>query len=311
MNVSYNKYGDYMEFRELDYFIEIVKYGNLSQASESLFVTQPTLTKYIQRIEEEVGTPLFKKAHRKMILTDAGEIYYKYVKKILADKHDMDAELNVLLKTYNGTLKIGMTPVRSLLILPFILDEFKKKYPNIQLQVIENNSEALKNALIDGSIDIAFYIQSELPSSLNSIELANESFYAIISKDNEVTQKAYINQEIKCINPEYLNDQVFLLQNKNQRHAQFAHQMIEQKQLKPKLIIENNNILAAASLAIHNYGIAFLSENILKFLSDTYKENAYLLTDIQFDNYYVASYRKNTNLTEYENYLIELIKQAI
>ena len=73
-----------MELHELDYFVTIAQLGNITKAAQQLYVSQPTLTKSLQRLEEEVGLPLFQRTGRRLVLTYAGERYLARAKELLS-----------------------------------------------------------------------------------------------------------------------------------------------------------------------------------------------------------------------------------
>lgn len=85
-----------MDFKELEYFSTIVKCGNLTHAARLLYVSQPTLSKFLQKLEEDLGLVLFQRGSRRLKLTYAGQRYYAHVERILSQKREMDAEMLLL-----------------------------------------------------------------------------------------------------------------------------------------------------------------------------------------------------------------------
>ena len=86
-----------MDFKELEYFSTIVKCGNLTHAARQLYVSQPTLSKFLQKLEEDLGLVLFQRGSRRLKLTYAGQRYYAHVERILSQKREMDAEMTDIL----------------------------------------------------------------------------------------------------------------------------------------------------------------------------------------------------------------------
>lgn len=88
-----------MDFKELEYFSTIVKCGNLTHAARQLYVSQPTLSKFLQKLEEDLGLVLFQRGSRRLKLTYAGQRYYAHVERILSQKREMDAEMTDILRS--------------------------------------------------------------------------------------------------------------------------------------------------------------------------------------------------------------------
>ena len=101
-----------MDFREMEYFSVIAKTQNLTRAAEILYVGQPTLSKFLQRMNSQWGIPLYEINGKKIHLTYAGQVYLKYVERLLNIRHDLDQEMGDIKKEESGMIRIGMPPVR-------------------------------------------------------------------------------------------------------------------------------------------------------------------------------------------------------
>ena len=110
-----------MDFKELEYFSTIVKCGNLTHAARQLYVSQPTLSKFLQKLEEDLGLVLFQRGSRRLKLTYAGQRYYAHVERILSQKREMDAEMTDILRSDRGVLYVGIPPFRCSFSLPKVL----------------------------------------------------------------------------------------------------------------------------------------------------------------------------------------------
>ena len=93
-----------MDFREMTYVIAIARHQSVSKAANELYVSQPTLSKFVQNLEKELGQPLFKRLGKKFVLTYAGERYVEYAKNILNAKKELDNELSDIMKYDIGEL---------------------------------------------------------------------------------------------------------------------------------------------------------------------------------------------------------------
>lgn len=300
-----------MNTRELEYFVTIAKKGNLSAAAEELYVSQPTLSKFIDRLEAEVDNKLFQRVNRSMKLTYAGQQYLEYAKKILMIKHDLDVEMNMIKQKDKGFVTIGMPTVRSSLDLGAILPRFKEMFPNVELKIVDGDSNQLDILLQNGEIDIAFYYQSNLSSNLKYEVLATDEMHAVFSKDSLLQNCVVNTPDGPGIKFTDLKNCPFILQRKGNRHYQYVDFIIQKYGLSDVEIHEGNSLITANITANSGYGVSFLSSGFCKILDPIYHFNHYRLIDVDDPLYYVAGMRKNSIETPYIKYLIALMKDRV
>ena len=150
-----------MEHREMEYVIVIAQEKNLSKAAERLFISQPALSRFLTKLENELGTPLFERKNRQYLPTYAGELYLDTARQILRLQQQFDARLKSLLQTNRGVMSMGITPGRGHTILPLVLPAFQAQFPDYELQVYEEDVETLERYLLDGTIEVAFFTMLE------------------------------------------------------------------------------------------------------------------------------------------------------
>lgn len=252
-----------MDFKELEYFSTIVKCGNLTHAARQLYVSQPTLSKFLQKLEEDLGLVLFQRGSRRLKLTYAGQRYYAHVERILSQKREMDAEMTDILRSDRGVLYVGIPPFRCSFSLPKVLPIFHKEFPQVQFRIVEAPSAVLDQKLLNGEIDLAFYMSFERITGLSYQVMHSDKMYAILSKGHPLEAKA---AQIGEFSLEWLAGQTLLLQNRTQRQGQYILQELEKRHIQPAEILESSNIRAAAALAANGYGVGFLSGELLEHL---------------------------------------------
>lgn len=101
-----------MEYTDLEYFIAIAEHHNLTRAAEALYVSQPTLTKYLHKLEKELGGKVFRRNGYQYDLTFLGQRYLDYARRVLALDQDWKKELSDMRSYYNGELNIALPPMR-------------------------------------------------------------------------------------------------------------------------------------------------------------------------------------------------------
>jgi len=140
--------------KEFEYVIAISNIGNISNAAKSLNISQPALSKYLQKIESDIGTKLFQRVGNKHILTYAGECYVDNVRNILDIENKMLNTINDIAKMDKGRIRIGIPSIRSSYVILSVIPIFKKHYPTIDLALYESKSDELETKLENCELDI-------------------------------------------------------------------------------------------------------------------------------------------------------------
>ena len=296
-----------MDFKELEYFATIAKCGNLTHAARQLYVSQPTLSKFLQKLEEDLVLVLFQRGSRRLELTYAGQRYYAHVERILSQKREMDAEMTDILRSDRGVLHVGIPPFRCSFSLPQVLPAFHKEFPQVHFRIVEAPSAVLDQKLLNGEIDLAFYMSFERISGLSYQVVRSDKMYAILSKGHPLDAKAAQAGDFSL---EWLAGQTLLLQNRTQRQGQYILQELEKRRIQPAEILESSNIRAAAALAANGYGIGFLSGELLEHLELDIPFGAYPLQDCALHIESVAAWRTGDYLPRYAQTFIRLMEQV-
>ena len=139
--------------RSLQYLIAIVEYGSYTRAAEALYVSQPTLSQQIKHLEESLQTALLDRSGRTVQLTDAGEIYLRHARRAREQLDEASRAINDVQDMSRGTLRIGRTPITDYLTC-CLLGNFSSSYPGINLNTSEMPQDDIKEAVVEGDIDI-------------------------------------------------------------------------------------------------------------------------------------------------------------
>jgi DNA-binding transcriptional LysR family regulator len=130
----------YLTKKELIYITTVAEYGNISKAADTLLVTQPSLSRCIQKVESDLGTELFKRTSDGLILTDAGNYYIESAKQILKIYKELEGKVSHLNELKAGTLTIATASAIGAEILPHVLPVFTSLYPNVKVKIVEGTS---------------------------------------------------------------------------------------------------------------------------------------------------------------------------
>lgn len=143
-----------MEFKQLEAFTAVVELKSFSKAAGRLFLTQPTVSAHIQSLERELGTRLILRNTKALTLSDSGECLYRYAKEMLSLRDKALTDLGQGASTPCGTITIAASTIPSQYILPGVLAEFRKQYPEVTFNMIKCDSGMVIKYLEDNRADI-------------------------------------------------------------------------------------------------------------------------------------------------------------
>ena len=144
-----------MHLKELAYLVTLADEGSISRAADKLYMAQSSLSQFLQQYEAELGLPLFIRTSKGIRPTAAGKLFVDNARTILTHYRLVQNELWDMAELNGGSVIFGISSFRGTHMLPKILTRFYEKYPNIQVDIIEQNSMALEDRLDEGSVDLA------------------------------------------------------------------------------------------------------------------------------------------------------------
>lgn len=185
-----------MTSKELLYIKTVAEEGSISVAAKKLYMSQPSLSQSLKRIETNLSSELFIRKSGGLKLTLAGEKYYKAASKILKIYENMQMEISDINNLKMGKLSLGITGHLGRLILPDVISSFKKDYPDIEINIVEDTSTNLEKKIISGEIDFALmHILPDAEVSHLECEILTDEDFVILSSSNDTLEKYAKNIE--------------------------------------------------------------------------------------------------------------------
>jgi len=181
-----------MTFTQLEYIVAVDNTRHFARAAAQCFVTQPTLSMQIQKLEDELGLKIFDRAHQPVIATDGGKEIIAQARRILAERHVIEDIVQVQKGVLQGQLSIGIIPTLAPYLLPLFITTFTKKYPNIKLVVTEITTKDMIAALKESRVDAGLLVTPLSESGLTEEPLFYEELVAYVSKNNKAYKKQYV-----------------------------------------------------------------------------------------------------------------------
>lgn len=183
-----------MELRILQYFLAVVREENISRAADVLHITQPTLSRQMAQLEEQLGTQLFIRG-RHLVLTDTGVMLRRRAEEVVSLMDKIEDEFKNQ-GELGGIISIGSGGLNSSQILPAIMAGFRKKYPKIQFQLYTNNAEYIKERLEQGLLDFGILLEPIDVTKFDYIRMKKrEKWGLLLRTGHPLAKKDYITKE--------------------------------------------------------------------------------------------------------------------
>lgn len=299
-----------MDFKDMSYVIAVAKYQNITKAANSLYITQPTLTKFIQNLEQNLGQKLFKKVGNRFLLTYAGERYVEKAGEILQLKKELDYEMSDIVKSDIGVLNIAFPMMRGTYLIPCTLPIFKSLYPNIKINIRESASSSLESMILSGETDLAFFNAPVKSREVDYEIISHEEMLLVMSAHHPLSgcgirKEGYHHPWFDLSR---LTDDIFILQEPGQRSRQVVDLVLQDLGIIPQKTLVTSNIHASAELASKGYGIAFVTDTHLKHMNFNDHTACFSFGRHRTIIDFVAAYRKNSYLNYHAAEYIKIVK---
>jgi LysR family transcriptional regulator, hydrogen peroxide-inducible genes activator len=184
-----------MTITQLEYIVAVDTYRSFVAAANKCFVTQPTLSMQIQKLEDTLGVKIFDRSKQPVVPTEIGEEIIAQARVLIAESEKIKEIVTDRQKELSGELRVGIIPTISPYILPKILNSFIEKYPQVKLIVWEQTTEQIIQQLKLGTIDCGLLSTPLNESSLTEIPVFYENFVAYASKSSKLSKKKVITPD--------------------------------------------------------------------------------------------------------------------
>ncbi len=181
-----------MELHQLRYFVAIAEERHFTRAARNMGVAQPSVSKQVRLLEEELGATLFHRTRGNVTLTPAGEAFLPWARQILTDLAVAVDEARELGGLRRGRMRVGATPSIGTAILPEALSRFHASYPGIELRLQEAGSRDLVRQLDAGDIDLALVILPVTHRSLETVPLIREELVVAVGPGHALADRKRI-----------------------------------------------------------------------------------------------------------------------
>jgi LysR family transcriptional regulator, transcriptional activator of the cysJI operon len=183
-----------MDYRD-SVFMAVAENLSFSKAANDLNISQPAVTRHIKELEERYKTSLFERKSNKIYLTKAGEKVYNALKGIAQQYRNLDFEIGQLHDSISGEFKIGASSTISQYIIPKVIASFHKRYPKIQIYLINGNSFEMEKLLLDNQVDLALVENHSSQSGIRYRDFLDDELIVVTGKDSVYAKRENITRD--------------------------------------------------------------------------------------------------------------------
>lgn len=280
-------------FQGMEYVYAVYKEKSFSKAAKKLFISQPSLSASVRRIETRIGAPLFDRSTKPLSLTECGIRYIRSIEQIMAIESDFEVYLNYLGELKTGSLMLGGSSLYSSRVLPGIIQEFTAQYPGVKVSLIEGNSEMLQSMLQEGTLDIIMDNFTLDPTVYDRAEFKRERLFLAVPSDYEINKRLtdYVVPRADIAGGpvvwdtlppvplnEFMHEPFIFLKPENdtgKRARMFCHNA----GFVPNVLFELDQQMTSYQITRSGLGICFLSDTLISRISDSDKVIYYALDE--------------------------------
>jgi LysR family hydrogen peroxide-inducible transcriptional activator len=260
-----------MTLTQLEYLIAIERYGSFSLAAEKCYVTQPTLSMQIQKLEEELDIIIFRRDKQPIVPTEIGRKIIEQAKIILKEKEKLQIILQIEKGEFIGSLKVAIIPTISSYLLPMFISNFIKKYPDVKLIIDEVTTDEVITGLEKSYFDIGIIALRSKTENLISETLYYEPFIAFLPPDHKLMKKKKLCQDDLSVNDFLILKEGHCLREQTLTVCKSTEkEWIEKSN---KIVFESGNLETLIKLVDQKFGMTLLPYLALNYIKEKKKLN--------------------------------------
>lgn len=251
-----------MDIRHLEYFTEVAKHLSFTKASQTLHVTQPSISKAIKNLEGELGVPLFYRSSKQLELTDAGKAVLINAKEVLQAFKNLTLELTDIMELKSGEIRIGIPPIVGAAFFSKFISQYKEKYPLVIITLTEVGTKKIKLGVEEGTLDIGLICTLPAPnSSFEIINVIKDPLMLIVHRDHGLALK-------KEVHFSELDNEPFILYRKDFTLYDLIIEECSKNHFQPNIVCESSQKDFLLGMVEGKMGIALLPSKICKNISN-------------------------------------------
>ena len=299
-----------MDLKQLQYLLTLAEHRNFTKASKALYISQPSLSSYVAKVEDDLGVALFDRSTNPLTITYAGEIYIKGAEEILDAYRRLENRLSDISAHKIGRIRVALSNDRASYMIPLILPKYQQLHPDVSVQITPVSSAQIPELFLDNQIDLAI-----LPSgSWSKQTLIRSDLYSeelVLVADRNLIREEYLMEGVRnAVDIYHLGDIPLITLEPQHSIRSFVDHLFSSNGLRPNIIMETSSLTSAYRLATAGLGAATIIPRMtLELIRGTQDTPVYSLGSGGTTWKIVAIQRKDREAGQIEKDFITLSRQ--
>lgn len=248
-----------MDIRNLEYFLEVARTKSFTKAAQNLFITQPTISRMIKNLEEELEVILFERLGKGVELTDAGRIILFQAQNIVTSVQSLSADLADVMQLKKGELRIGLPPMIGANYFPHVIGKFNKLYPKIIVKLWEYGAKKVEDHVANGNLDIGVTLLPVQEELFLWFPFVEDELKVVVHPTHHLASKSELSLLELAAEEFVLFNEDFLL------HDRIINECVRAG-FQPRVLYESSQWDFIGEMAAANLGVALLPGTICRRL---------------------------------------------
>lgn len=259
-----------MDKKHYEYIEMIAMEKSFSRAAAKLFISQPSLSQFVRRIEQQYDVKFFTHNNNEIELSKAGKLYLNTCKQIINLEICLKNSMKEIATLQKGQVTIGITPYRDCYFLSDFFKTFTTKYPHVNIYLTESKYSELELRLLRGDIDVMFAILPVNNDNFKSLFVMSEEIYMVMAKnywflkENGITDMHTPKSKYPEVSLSNFKDAKFIMQPSSNILCERIIELCHLEGFEPNVILESRSPESNYSMAVSGLGITFIPESFIK-----------------------------------------------
>lgn len=267
-------------FRWKKYVYEVYKEKSFSKAAQNLYISQPSLSARIKKIEEQIGVPLFDRSTSPLCLTECGEVYIKAAGEIFDIEQNFENYVNNLSELKSGTLAVGASNLFAAYVLSTLITQFKEQFPDVNVQMTEGNTSQLEEMLGNNTLDFVIdnyhydsalysrelYCREEILLAVPKQFPVNEGLEEYRISYDAIKNRSYLDDSHPAVPLEKFSEVPFIMLKMGNDTRTRGDRLCSAAGFHPNILLEPNQQATAYMASSTQLGATFISDILVSQL---------------------------------------------
>ena len=298
-----------MDKKSTNYIKTIADMKSISAAAESLGISQPALSAFLKKTENDIGAVLFDRSRQPLELTEAGHAYLEFLDRTQSLEKELAQTLSDIEGLETGSITVGGAAFFNVAYIPKAVSAFVGKFPGVDIEVVDGKVPFLTAEALKGRIDLFITPIADEPDRFVYEKLLDEKVYLAVPPEWDINKKIK-RQSITANQFRMLCDCPFILLREDQNIGQMMERLFEKYGCRPKKTLRVEQTMTSLALTMSGVGVSLITENSIKASGLARYPELYLADkEICARSMYVA-YPRNKYLSRAASEFIEALKET-